>query len=825
MKKIIFLLLISFSCLCQAQNPGDVIQKFGSRPEFNFFVNCTALQSDGKILVGGNFSSYNGLTENRIIRLNTDGTKDTTFNSGTGFNDSVSTIVLQSDGKILIGGSFTSYNGASVNRIIRLNADGSKDTTFTIGTGFNESVFSITTQNDGKIIVGGRFTNYNGVSQNRIIRLNNDGTKDTSFNAGSGFNNFVRSIVLQSDGKIIVGGFFNTYNAVTENYIIRLNSDGTKDTTFNIGTGFEDCVNTIAIQSNGKILVGGKFSTYKGLYQNYIIRLNTDGTKDTSFSIGTSFSSYVNSLAIQSDGKIIVGGSFTTYNNTNANKLIRLNTNGTKDTSFTTGNGFNEDVYTITIQSDDKILLGGYFSTYDGAGSNMIIRLNTDARKDTTFNINEMKGFDNSVHAIEVQADGKMLVGGWFTSYKGVIQNYIVRLNADGTTDTNFNTGTGFNLNGYVNTIKVQTDGKILIGGYFAKYNGINQNYIIRLNEDGTKDTTFNTGTGFNNNVFSIALQSDQKILVGGWFTSYNGVTQNKIVRLNTDGTIDTSFNTGAGFNDNGINCLAIQPDGKILVGGYFTNFNGESSNMIIRLNTDGTKDTSFDTGTGFDYSVHSITVQSDGKLLIGGAFLKYNDTFEKYLIRLNTDGTKDSTFNTGTGCNGDVYSISLLPNEKMLVGGYFTTYNGATENRIMCLNADGTKYTSFDAGIGFDSSVSSIKILSNGEILVGGWFTKYKSNNESAMLIKLHSGLNLTNENFTDLNTFSLYPNPVKDNLYIYSESNSSTTSIKIYNLQGKLLQETTNESINASNLSKGLYIVKVKTEKGEISKKFIKE
>ena len=111
-----------------------------------------AIQSDGKILVGGTFFTYNGVSANRVIRLNSDGSVDNTFVTGTGFNNYVLSIVIQSDGKILVGGGFTAYNGVSANRIIRLNSDGSIDNTFVTGTGFDNYVYSIAIQSDGKIL-------------------------------------------------------------------------------------------------------------------------------------------------------------------------------------------------------------------------------------------------------------------------------------------------------------------------------------------------------------------------------------------------------------------------------------------------------------------------------------------------------------------------------------------------------------------------------------------------------------------------------------------------------------------------------------------------
>jgi len=345
---------------------------------FNNTVNTIAIQSDGKILVGGWFSSYNGTTRNRIIRLNSDGSIDDTFNIGTGFNSDVVAITIQSDGKILVGGFFTSYNGTTSNRIIRLNSDGSIDNTFSIGTGFNDGVQVIQLQSDGKILVGGRFTSYNGTTINRIIRLNSDGSIDNTFNIGTGFNNVFLTIKIQSDGKILLGGTFTLYDGTTRNRIIRLNSDGSIDNTFNIGTGFNSFVNSIQIQSDGKILVGGGFTSYNGTTSNLIIRLNSDGSIDDTFNIGTGFNDFVNTLTTQSDGKILVGGQFTSYNGTTSNRIIRLNSDGSRDDTFSIGTGFNNTVVIIQLQSDGKILVGGQFTTYNGITSNRITLLSTN---------------------------------------------------------------------------------------------------------------------------------------------------------------------------------------------------------------------------------------------------------------------------------------------------------------------------------------------------------------------------------------------------------------------------------------------------------------
>jgi uncharacterized delta-60 repeat protein len=371
----ITLLLLSYKGIAQVQND----------PNFNIGtgfwgggVGKILLQPDEKILVTGNFLTFNGASRNRIARLNVNGTLDTFFDVGTGFNNPVYTIARQSDGKIIVGGHFTSFNGTSINRLIRLNVDGSLDNSFNIGNGFNSWVNSIVIQSNGKIILGGNFQLFNGTTINNIVRLNSDGSLDTSFNIGTGFNSYISSIVSQPDGKIIVGGNFTSYNGTPINRLARLNVDGSLDPSFNISAGFTESnswLYSIVLQSDGKIVVGGSFTAFNGTSVNRIVRLNADGSLDTSFNIGTGFNSYVNSIVIQPNGKILIGGDFTSYNGTSVNRIVRLNTNCTLDVTFFTGSGFDAWVHSIVPQTDGKILVGGNFTTYDGIAGNGVARI------------------------------------------------------------------------------------------------------------------------------------------------------------------------------------------------------------------------------------------------------------------------------------------------------------------------------------------------------------------------------------------------------------------------------------------------------------------
>ncbi|WP_233553748.1 HYR-like domain-containing protein [Algoriphagus lacus] len=337
-----------------------------------------ALQQDGKVLIGGFFTTFNGISRPYLRRLNTDGTLDTSFNLGqAGPNSFVYSISIQADGKIIIIGDFTTYNGVSRNKIARLNPDGSLDVSFNPGTGISGSVSTFSQLADGKIIIAGDFTSFNGISRNRIARLNLDGSIDTSFNP-AGPNSSIDYLETQSDGKFLIAGYFSSYNGVTRNWIARLNADGSLDTSFNPGTSVNNPVHTIKQMPDGKILIVGDFTTFNGVSRNRIARLNSNGSLDVSFNIGSGANQRVFRIGLQSDGKILIGGGFTSYNGVSINRIARLNLDGSLDSSFNPGTGANEQINSIVTQTDGKILLGGILTNYNGINRGRIVRIYGD---------------------------------------------------------------------------------------------------------------------------------------------------------------------------------------------------------------------------------------------------------------------------------------------------------------------------------------------------------------------------------------------------------------------------------------------------------------
>lgn len=559
-------------------------------------VNKVALQEDGKILAAGGFGPFNGINQGLIMRFNSNGTKDTTFENGSGASgNNLTEIVVQPDGKILVSGVISSFNGRP-GAIHRLNSNGSIDLSFTFSlTSF--MIYNIALRPNGNMVITGNIT-VNGVNH-RFVELNNDGSVYDSF-LDRQTNESLACIKLQTDGKILIGGYMNIVGGVMKNSYARLNSDGYLDTTFNLDTGLNDQVQTIALKSSGKTLIGGNFTRFEGLPQNGLICINDDGSKDSTFTIGTGFDGSVKVIVMQSDGKILIGGNFTSYNGSPANRIIRLNNDGSKDLSFNPGAGFNNSVSAIALQSDGKILIGGNFTSFDDQQQKFCIRLNTDGTKDSNFC--SADAFGDRVTKIVVTSNGQIIVGGNFKTFGGNAQRFLVSLNSDGTKNESFNIGSGFGSNfsddfvfDIVRDIAIQND-KLLIAGMSSFYQGLKLGTLFRINFDGLADQTFNSVVFGNGLLNTIAVQNDGKIVVGGSFSDINSGYQNqkRIVRLNSNGGKDSSFDiyeeldtTAGGFYNGAVNCIILQPDSKIWVGGSFLHYKCTSSFSAIRLQGD----------------------------------------------------------------------------------------------------------------------------------------------------------------------------------------------------------------------------------------------
>ncbi|MDP3070389.1 MAG: hypothetical protein Q8N18_08880 [Opitutaceae bacterium] len=733
-------------------NPnGTVDSEFN--PNANNGVTTLAVQRDGKVLLGGFFTTLQPVGDTapanrvRLARLNVDGTLDSEFYPRV--EGAVAAVALQSDGRILVGGAFNSVWGrGSVEAVrafvARFAGDGSLDETF--APVLNAAVNAIAPLPDGRLVVGGAFTRAlpRGAStplvRNRLARLNGDGSLDSNFELDAGGR--ILTSVTQTDGKIVVAGTFTNVGGATHNYVARLNADGSVDNSYN--PDFNGRVYTIVYDAAAnKIIAGGAFTTIGGERRERLARLNADGTIDSEFY--PHFDGQVGVVVRQANGQLLVGGSFTSViptratTPTNRSNFLRLNADGTLDTAFDPSP--NSSVAAIAVQGDGKILLGGPFTaltpgqaaniTATPAGRNNFARLNADGTLDTAFN----PVINAPVSAIVVQADNKIVIGGIFSAVvaqsatTATARNGIARFNADGTLDTPFDP----NADGSVLALALDANGKILLGGtfLFLTPNGattpVLRKYAARLNADGTVDAAFNLDISElgGNRVDSLRVQADGRILLGGVFTALQPTGRERVARLNfarvaADASVDTAFNASTGGATRAIvNALAVQPDGKVIAGGDFADLGGARTTNLARYRAEGTPDPDFSTSLAVDGPVHAIVVRPNATPVASQL---------RGLAWLAANGTLRPGFSSNTVVSGDISAVAIDGQGRLILGGSFTsTTPGASGNtfartNLLRLNANGTLDLNFDPAP--NARVTGIVVQSDGDVVIGGAFT-----------------------------------------------------------------------------------------------------
>lgn len=615
------------------------------------------------------------------------------------------------------------------------------DQGFGFGDGFDSDVRDLKVQPDGKILVVGNFTKYNGASRNGIARLKgNAGGLDSGFVVGTGIGGGqVYRIGLQANGRIVLAGSFTTYNGTAVPGIVRLLPNGAIDGSFLLngpGPNPAQTITALHILSNGKIMVGGSFSTFNGQPRGSIVRLNSNGNLDLAFDAGsggpgTGPNSVITEVKSQMDGKILVAGlskdffNGNAWGNSTARMAFRLLPDGEMDNTFDpllASDNFGT-AYTMEVDNSGFIYIGGVFSGAGGSGNlHNLVKLNSNG----SINFGYFPGFPTSVYRIKLQ--GASLLVTTAASLPG--SKKMMRFDASGNADLTFGdllSATETGANGIFGALDLAPDGTILVGGSFTRYDQKGRNNIARLTSNGLVGAPLSLGSGADRQTRAVARQADGKFIVAGDFGYYNWNASNSVARINADGSFDASFSVGFGVNGV-INSVAIQSDGRILLAGKFEFFNNQPRKSIIRVNSNGSIDNTFDAGIGTDDTIFKVRIQNDGKILVGGGFSDFSGINSPGLIRLNPNGSHDASFSVGTGFDGAVRAINILDNASIFVGGNFSNYNSNPRNGIIRLTMTGAflPANNFGPGVNFGGSVRVIDFQTNKQVVFGGKFTSY---------------------------------------------------------------------------------------------------
>jgi uncharacterized delta-60 repeat protein len=785
--------------VAQTNLPGTVDQTFNPLPGPTANVRAMAVCPNGKIIIAGELNISDPFLRGGIAKLNTNGTLDADFDVGAGANSHIWAVAAQTNGQVLIAGDFTSFNGTNRGRIARLHSDGSVDPSFDPGVGADATIWSFALQNDGRIVIAGDFLTVHGMSRVHIARLNVDGSLDTTFDPGPGADAIVRVVALQSDGRAIIAGGFNSVGGMIRPRIARLNENGSIDTSFGVSGGASDWIVSLAVQPDDRLIIGGFFTSFAGIPRTRVARLTPNGDLDLAFDAGAGPNEAVTALAIQNDGKIVLGGGFITVDGRQLRRFARLHATGRVDTLFEANPGADSWVETVAIQPDGRILIGGSFTSVNEFGRQRVARLlggdpppfapvivtaptaqpviegsdvtlqvvarafpepsyqwqvngmnllgstretlvlrNVRLSHAGTYTVivsNEIGvvessamlsitpapthpgaadidfytglGSSNVVNAIALHGN-RIVTGGGYWLPGGPLFGRVMRLESGGAPDPTFAQAPF--AAGSVDTVAVETDGDIITGG--SALTGIR-----RLLSNGTIDSTFDTSSNPADLLHALILQGDGRIVAAGETSRYAILR-----RFQANGPVDLTF-TLLQSDPGAIYSLARQTDGRWLIGGQFDTVTGVSRHGIARIGINGGLDATFDPGSGANSRVMAILQQPDARILLAGQFTRINGVLRNRIARLLPNGALDPSFNPGPSADNNITALSLQPDGRILIGGIFQSVNGVARGGIARLNSDGSLDLGFDTSVGADGPVRAIVALPNGQALVGGAF------------------------------------------------------------------------------------------------------
>ena len=621
------------------------------------------VQADGKIIVANEMARALSQSVRTLARLNVDGTPDATFNGllPTGFSTAgarsdamVRTIRQQPDGKLLVAHSADATPPAQglLYRLVRLLPSGAADTGFSYSGPLGNSM-DMSLQPDGKILLASSDNANVGV----LIRLQPSGAVDASFQAPTNLTqnahydtNNLSAIQVQANGRILVASVSErtVHHQFANSFVVRLLATGALDPSWQppLYGDYQVNANHIQLLPNGQVLVAGDAKLYASAtaLPSAAGLLDANGANVASFAPVLQQGGVVLGMARQADGRIVAGGDFTEINGTPTRNLARFNTDGTLDASFTANaaalGGYVRD---IQLQTDGKIVIGGQFISAGGQARTAVARLLPSGLCDPTFtaalSLNSASNIQEANH-IAIQPDGQILASGSLMPAGAAQPRSLLRFTTTGVLDASFQSATTGIWN-YVYPLLVQPDGKIITAGIEHPNSSTPNSYelVARLLPNGSLDPSFaRIATGRNGidspaTVYQLELYPDGRLLVGGYFSTYGASPANNLVRLLPTGVPDASFVSP--ITSFIVQATAIQPNGRIMAAGV--SYYGPTNPPMIRLLNDGSFDASFvrAQGPAFGSWVRKLLIQPDGGVLVAGQLYQVAGQIRMGLVRL----------------------------------------------------------------------------------------------------------------------------------------------------------------------------------------------
>lgn len=722
-------------------------------------INATLALDDGATIVGGSFTNAGGINGNRfLVRLLANGNVDTSWPAHAKVDGQIRSLFLQPDGKILVAGDFSSFDGNnSIKGIVRLNADGTRDTNFNPGTNNGNVIWKAITQSTGRIIAIGNFTTFGGQARPGIVALTSTGALDTSFSfGGSGPSLPPIKIDIQSDDRILLGGSFTQFNGQNCGNIVRLLPDGPLDATFNnttltVGGGGSYLQEVVSLKDRS-VMVCGLFTTFAGTNRRYLVKLTPAGTIDPTFldtTTGFMTSGYINGVTELPNGHLAIFGSFSQIGSTFTHGLAITNSAGVVDNGFLTRfvptRTFSFGTMTIQAASGNRLghlMIGGSFSGVGETTSAGVAKVYYDPiaiailtqPSDQFLNAGETATFTvEAVGNTEIlyrwYKDGVLIPGEESPTLtlssvaQSDIGSYTVRLlNASGAQESS---PAKLRILGIPEFIS-HPESLVLPKGTTAQLSG-QAIGVPPLTYAWTRNGIIIAGA----NSATLNVTASDASAAGIYrlvATNALGETTSFPTAVSVEfpnGGVDTAFDTGLPANlGSGFSIYRVVPDtvGGFYVAGNFNNntngfqiYPGTNNRAIARLNPDGTPDTSFISVTDGNSQLNDVIVRPDGKIIAGGNRLAYDPELggPSRVGTLTPTGGLDSTFII-EGRDFFISRLFALPDNRFI---------GMQSNLLRRWNADGTIDTPYSPSVA-GGSITAADAHADGTMVLAGTFT-----------------------------------------------------------------------------------------------------
>lgn len=695
----------------RGQSPVD-----GFDPGASDLVRAIAIDDQGRIYLGGRFTTVShNQSRARLARLRPDGSLDPGFNPGA--NGDVTLMRAMANDRLLVAGEFTELGGVARDYIAVVDGDG--NVLDEPDLDLDGAVYAYTPTTDGGFAIGGDFQTVNGQPRNRVARFG-PGLQLLP-DAGGGADGRVLALLAEADGSLLVGGYFGQIGGLTQPRLARLHADGGADADFLPGSAPDAPVWALLRAADGGVLVGGQFTAFGAEARPYMARLTPGGALDAGFA--PAFDGDVLAIAEQADGRLVVGGSFSTVDAEGSPGVARLRASGQLDPEFNVGIGANDDVLALALQSDGKLVLGGAFDQVWLIDRFRVARLYPGGQLDRTMAL-QLGGSATLVRALASAPWGDVVVGGEFGGFAGgPARDNLAYVYANGQLFDNASQAWEQGTDGTIHALLWRQDqGAVYAGGDFEFFDGLAARGIVRLHLDGSRNDSFNAFV--DGTVEALAVIGDSLLLAGD-FSAVNGVPRSHLAIVDGLGQLDPDF---APEIDGPVRSAAVDASGRILIAGAFGTVNGFARPSLARLMRVGGEDFVDSYSPAPDGMVTAIALDPGQRLYVSGFFDQIGGEPRRGLARLLADGSVDPGLDLPLSPgSAHVRSFGLSADGRVVLGGQFSAIDGVPRANLARIRPGVTNPGSLFVDSTFvadaDASVQAVAILPDGKIVVGGYF------------------------------------------------------------------------------------------------------